>query len=86
MRFLKPLDTALLDRIAADGYRRIVTVEDGVVRGGLGSAVLEYMADHNLHPEVVRLGLPDHFVEHGTPEELYHIVGLDEQTIKRALL
>ena len=85
MRFLKPIDEDILHTVGTT-CRRIVTVEDGVVRGGLGSAVLEYMADHNLHPEVVRLGLPDHFVEHGTPEELYHIVGLDEQTIKRALL
>ncbi len=85
MRFLKPIDEDILHKVGTT-CRRIVTVEDGVVRGGLGSAVLEYMADHNLHPEVVRLGLPDHFVEHGTPEELYHIVGLDEQTIKRALL
>ena len=85
MRFLKPIDEDILHTVGTT-CRRIVTVEDGVVRGGLGSAVLEYMADHNLHPEVVRLGLPDHFVEHGTPEELYHIVGLDEQAIKRALL
>ncbi len=85
MRFLKPIDEDILHKVGTT-CRRIVTVEDGVVRGGLGSAVLEYMADHNLHPEVVRLGLPDHFVEHGTPEELYHIVGLDEQAIKRALL
>ena len=85
MRFLKPIDEDILHKVGTTCLR-IVTVEDGVVRGGLGSAVLEYMADHNLHPEVVRLGLPDHFVEHGTPEELYHIVGLDEQTIKRALL
>ena len=85
MRFLKPIDEDILHTVGTT-CRRIVTVEDGVVRGGLGSAVLEYMADYNLHPEVVRLGLPDHFVEHGTPEELYHIVGLDEQTIKRALL
>ncbi len=85
MRFLKPIDEDILHKVGTT-CRRIVTIEDGVVRGGLGSAVLEYMADHNLHPEVVRLGLPDHFVEHGTPEELYHIVGLDEQAIKRALL
>ena len=81
MRFLKPIDEDILQEVGTK-YRRIVTVEDGVVRGGLGSAVLEYMADHNLHPEVVRLGLPDHFVEHGTPEELYHLVGLDAEAIK----
>ena len=85
MRFLKPIDEDILQKVGTT-CRRIVTVEDGVVRGGLGSAVIEYMADHNLHPEVIRLGLPDHFVEHGTPDELYHLVGLDAETIKKALL
>ena len=84
MRFLKPIDQDIL-REVGKGYKRIVTVEDGVVQGGFGSAVVEYMADHNLHPEVIRLGLPDSFVEHGTPEELYHIVGLDAEAIKKAL-
>ena len=84
MRFLKPIDQDIL-REVGKGYKRIVTVEDGVVQGGLGSAVVEYMADHNLHLEVIRLGLPDSFVEHGTPEELYHIVGLDAEAIKKAL-
>ena len=84
MRFLKPIDEEILQE--AGKFRRIVTVEDGVVRGGLGSAVIEYMADHNLHPEVVRLGLPDHFVEHGTPDELYHLVGLDAEAIKKAIV
>lgn len=84
MRFLKPIDQDIL-REVGKGYKRIVTVEDGAVQGGLGSAVVEYMADHNLHPEVIRLGLPDSFVEHGTPEELYHIVGLDAEAIKKAL-
>ena len=84
MRFLKPIDEDILRE--AGKCRRIVTVEDGVVQGGLGSAVLEFMADHNLHPEVVRLGLPDHFVEHGTPDELYHLVGLDAEAIRRAIV
>lgn len=84
MRFLKPIDHDIL-REVGESCKRIVTIEDGVVQGGLGSAVVEYMADHNLHPEVIRLGLPDSFVEHGTPEELYHIVGLDAEAIKKAL-
>ena len=84
MRFLKPIDEEILLEVGTS-YRRIVTVEDGTVRGGLGSAVLEFMADHHLHPEVVRLGLPDHFVEHGTPEELYRLVGLDAETIKKKI-
>lgn len=85
MRFLKPIDEEILQKVGTT-CRRIVTVEDGVVQGGLGTAVVEYMADHNLHPEVIRLGLPDHFVEHGTPDELYHLVGLDAPAIKRAIV
>lgn len=85
MRFLKPLDTALLDEVA-QRFKRVVTVEDGARLGGFGSAVLEYFADKGVMPDVVRLGLPDNFVEHGKPEELYRIVGLDKDTIKKALL
>ena len=85
MRFLKPIDECILQEVGTT-FRRIVTVEDGVVKGGLGSAVIEYMSDHNLHPQIVRLGLPDHFVEHGTPEELYHLVGLDAEAIKKAII
>lgn len=81
MLFLKPIDEDILHEVGTTCHR-IVTVEDGVIQGGLGSAVIEYMADHNLHPEVIRLGLPDDFVEHGTPEELYRLVGLDAETIK----
>ena len=84
MRFLKPIDEDILQAVGTR-CRRIVTVEDGVIRGGLGSAVLEYMADHDLHPQVRRLGLPDQFVEHGTPEELYHLVGLDVENIKNQI-
>ena len=85
IRFLKPIDEDILREVGKN-FRRIVTVEDGVIRGGLGTAVLEYMADHDLHPQVVRLGLPDHFVEHGTPDELYHLVGLDADAIKKAII
>ena len=84
MRFLKPIDEEILAYVG-EHFAHIVTVEDGVIRGGLGSAVLEYMADHDLHPSVRRLGLPDKFVEHGTPAELYHIVGLDAEGIRMAL-
>lgn len=84
MRFLKPIDAGILNEVGTK-FHRIVTVEDGVIQGGLGSAVIEYMADHDLHPQVVRLGLPDQFVEHGTPDELYHLVGLDAEAIKRAI-
>ncbi len=62
-------------------FKRIITVEDGVCKGGLGSAVLEYMADNGFTPEVIRLGIPDEFVEHGTVAQLREIVGLDAKSI-----
>ena len=84
MRFLKPLDEDILHEVAAK-FRRIVTIEDGVRKGGLGSAVLEWMSDHGYHPEIIRLGLPDHFVEHGTISELQHIAGIDKESIIKAI-
>ena len=84
MRFLKPLDTDLLDQIAAR-FSHVVTIEDGVVNGGLGTAVLEYLSDHDCAVRVKRLGLPDSFVEHGTVGQLYEIVGLDYKSIAREI-
>ena len=84
MRFLKPLDDELLERVARK-HKRIITIEDGVVTGGLGSAVLEWMASYGHSLSVVCLGLPDNFVEHGTPTELYQIVGLDKEHIKEVI-
>ena len=85
MRFLKPIDEVILHEVA-EKYKRIVTVENGVKTGGLGSAVLEWMNDHGYHPEVIRLGLPDtEFVEHGTVAELQKIVGLDKESIVKAI-
>lgn len=86
LRFAKPLDTALLDRIASRGYRAVVTVEDGVIAGGVGSAVLEYFSDRGLLAtgavgQVVRLGLPDRFVEHGSVQELRALCGIDAASI-----
>ena len=69
----------------AKKYSRIITVENGVKLGGLGSAVLEWMNDHGYQPKVVRLGLPDSFVEHGTVAELQHIVGIDAEGIIKAI-
>jgi 1-deoxy-D-xylulose-5-phosphate synthase len=85
MRFLKPLDEKILHEVGSK-FSKIVTVENGVRNGGLGSAVLEWMSDHDYHPQVVRLGLPDSFVEHGSVPELQQIVGLDTESIKRAIL
>lgn len=85
MRFLKPLDEEILNYVGQH-FSRVVTLEDGAREGGFGSAVLEYFADHNYTPHVERLGLPDHFVEHGSVPELYHLVGLDEEAILKILL
>ena len=85
MRFLKPLDEDILQEVGRR-FTRIVTVEDGVRNGGFGSAVLEWMSDHGYHPDIIRIGLPDEFVEHGTPAELYRIVGLDKESIVKAIL
>lgn len=85
MRFLKPLDEDILHEVGKK-FKRIVTIEDGVRNGGLGSAVLEWMNDHGYSPIVKRLGLPDTFVEHGTVEELQHIVGIDIENIIKAII
>ena len=84
MRFLKPIDEDILEEVA-QRYQRIITIEDGTIQGGLGSAVLEWMSDHGHTPQIVRMGLPDQFIEHGKPAELYHIVGLDKESIKKEL-
>lgn len=85
MRFLKPIDEKILDEVGRK-FKRIVTVENGVKTGGLGSAVLEWMNDHGYSPQVTRLGMPDdRFVEHGTVAELQHIVGLDKESILKAI-
>ena len=84
MRFLKPIDEDILEEVGRK-FKRIVTVENGVRKGGLGSAVLEWMNDHGYHPDVIRLGLPDNFVEHGKVCELNKIVGLDAESIAAAI-
>ena len=80
MRFVKPLDTELIDKIVKE-YKAIVTVEDGALQGGFGSAVLEYISDKGVAIPVKRIGIPDNFVEHGTPAELYNMLGMDSQGI-----
>ena len=84
IRFLKPLDEHILEEVAKT-CKRIVTVEDGVRNGGLGSAVLEWMSDHGHDIPVKRIGLPDAFVEHGTVAQLREIVGMDNESIKKAI-
>ena len=84
LRFLKPLDEELLNAVAGK-FDKLLTVEDGVLKGGMGAAILEWMADHHHCPRVERLGLPDHFVEHGTVEELKHIAGIDAESIAQRI-
>ena len=84
MRFLKPLDDNILEEVAKK-FKRIVTLEDGVRNGGFGTAIMEWMNDHDHNPHIIRLGIPDKFVEHGKIDELRKIVGLDTETIKNAI-
>lgn len=84
MRFVKPLDENLLKEVAAK-FKHVITVEDGVREGGFGSAVIEWMEDNGQHPDIVRLGQPDHFVEHGTVAQLQSIVGIDAEGIRRTI-
>ncbi len=84
MRFLKPIDEEILEEVGSR-FKKVITVENGTKKGGLGSAVLEWMNDHGYQPKVVRLGLPDEFVEHGTVNELQHLVGIDADGIIKAV-
>ena len=85
MRFVKPLDEELLHEVFAN-FKRIVTVEDGCIQGGMGSAILEFMADHNYHASVTRLGIPDRIVEHGEQIELHRECGFDPEGIKKVVM
>lgn len=85
MRFCKPLDTEVLESVS-QRFSRIVTVEDGQLAGGFGSAVLEWLSDNGKTTSVRRVGLPDRFIEHGTVSELRHIAGTDIESIKRAII
>ena len=84
MRWLKPLDEELLHEVGKR-FKTIVTAEDGVIAGGFGSAVLEWMADHGYTPRIIRLGVNDQFVEHGSTKELYHMLNLDKEGFVCAL-
>ena len=84
MRFAKPIDEALLHEVFKR-YKQVITVEDGCLPGGMGSAVLEFMADHGYQASVLRLGIPDEVVEHGEQEELWAICGYDAAAIIKAV-
>ena len=84
LRFVKPLDENLLQDIGSK-FNKIITIEDGVRNGGMGSAVMEWMADHGFRPQIVRMGLPDAFVEHGSVAQLRKLVGLDADSIRKEI-
>lgn len=84
LRFVKPLDEVLLHEVFSR-FKNIITVEDGCVQGGMGSAVLEFMADHQYQANIVRLGIPDEFIEHGEQPELWALCGYDTNAIIEAV-
>lgn len=85
MRFLKPLDENLLKEVA-EKYKHIITIEDGVRNGGMGTAVMEWLNDNGYtNLSVKRMGIPDKFIEHGSIDELRAIIGLDNDTIKKTI-
>lgn len=84
LRYAKPLDAALIEEVGAK-YKRIITIEDGVIRGGVGESVVAMLASKGFAPKVVNLGIEDRFVEHGKPAELYRECGYDEEAVLRAI-
>ena len=84
MRFLKPIDEELLHEVCSS-FKTIITVEDGVITGGLASAVTEFVNQNNYQVKIVPLGIPDYFVEHGKPEELYRECGFDSEGILKTI-
>lgn len=85
LRFLKPLDQDLLHQIGQN-FKKIITIEDGVIKGGMGTAILEFMADNSYTPSIYRMGIPDEFIEHGSVNELYKVCGLDEDSIHATIV
>ena len=84
MRFVKPLDEAMLHEVFSK-FNKIITVEDGTVVGGFGSAILEFMNEHGYKADVKIMGIPDTLVEHGTPKQLYDEIGIDANGIAEAI-
>ena len=84
MRFVKPIDTKLLDEIFAK-HDHVITIENGCIQGGFGSAVIEYMVEKGYHAKVKRLGVPDEFIEHGKPHQLYAECGFDKDGIVHSM-
>ena len=84
MRFVKPLDEKMLHEIFSK-FKKVITIEDGTIVGGFGSAVLEWMSENNFAAQVKRLGIPDHFIEHGTPKELQQECGFYVDDVVKAV-
>ncbi|MBP7060475.1 MAG: 1-deoxy-D-xylulose-5-phosphate synthase [Candidatus Moranbacteria bacterium] len=84
LRFIKPLDEALLHEVGRN-FRTVVTVEDGCILGGMGSAVLEYLTDHGYTGRIKRLGIPDQYIEHGEAKDQYVLCGLDEESLVKSI-
>ncbi len=85
IRFVKPLDKELLHEVGRK-FNKIITVEDGIIQGGMGSAILEFLSDNNYCPRLKRLGISDTFIEHGSIKELHHLCGLDAIGIYQAIM
>ncbi|GHT11984.1 1-deoxy-D-xylulose-5-phosphate synthase [Bacteroidia bacterium] len=85
MIYLKPIDEELLHEVGKN-FRRIITVENGTIKGGLGTAVMEFMMENGYSPQIRRIGVPDQFIEHGTIPQLYHLCGMDAESITKALI
>jgi 1-deoxy-D-xylulose-5-phosphate synthase len=84
MRFVKPIDELMLHEVFTK-FKKVITVEDGCLMGGFGSAVLEFMVDQGYSSQVVRLGIPDEYVHHGTQEELWADCGFDKPAIVKTI-
>ena len=85
MIFVKPLDEEILHEVGKK-YKRVITLEDGSITGGFGSAVLEFMADHGYTPRIKRMGIPDRFIAQGSVKELHQLCGIDEESIYATLM
>ena len=85
MRYLKPIDEDILHEVGRK-YKRVITLENGTIVGGLGSAVVEFMADNGYHPAITRMGLPDAFIEHGSVPELCRLCGIDVESIVKEIV
>lgn len=85
LRFLKPLDQNIMHEVGKK-FKKVMTLEDGVIKGGFGSAVLEFMSENNYYPEIKRIGIPDEFIEHGTIAELYQLCGMDKEGILHSII